>query len=92
MNSTKLRISRYTLTIWIDNITGKVRFPAVSTPEYNLTGLPIYANFQRRDKIRRKVEPLTNISRIDTTLTREIQHARIFLTMITDNQQVIAHE
>ena len=76
----------------MDNITGTVRFPAVSTPEYNLTGLPVYANFQRRDKIRRKVEPLTNITRIDTTLTREIQHARLFLTMITDRQQLITHE
>ena len=68
----ELRISRYTLTNWIDSITRKVRFPAVSTPECNLIGLPVYIDAPRKNTVSRNgVELLTNIGRIGTTLTIE---------------------
>ena len=47
-----------------------MRFPAVSTLECNLTGLPVYTNAPRKNRVSRKgVELLANILRITITMT-----------------------
>ena len=72
----------FQFTILIDIITRKVRFSAVPTPEYSLTGFPVYTNAPRKNIISRKgVELLTNMDRITTTMIIADLHHENILNM-----------
>ena len=67
-----------------------MRFPAVSTLECNLTGLPVYINAPRKNTVSKNgVELLTNIGRIGTTLTIENLTCKNFFSYDDNGQTTI---
>ena len=68
----------------------KVRFPAVSAPEYSVIGSLVYTNAPRKNRIGRKgVELLKDTDRNTTIMTiADLHHENILIMDTIDNKTV----